>query len=103
MLDPLAWPTHPDDCDCGECLRAEISRVERERDEARAEVERWKDAADEMAGPIERIFALRALLRELEWCDRRFFPPMCPMCGHQSQGPYRGHAEACRLKAALEP
>ena len=44
-----------------------VERLIRERDEARAELERWKDAADEQAGPIQALMDQIARLRhELE-------------------------------------
>lgn len=89
---------------------AECERLTRERDEARAEVERWKDAADELAGPIERLWELRVevarlatLLREVEWVwpyDGQDPSVMtCYVCEHQKRN---GHAPDCRLAAALK-
>jgi hypothetical protein len=86
-------------------LAERCARVERERDEARAELEladrRWALAADICDD-------LRALLREVEWagccwdeigraCDLTW--PFCPVCHEQQPS---GHAPDCKLKAALE-
>ena len=80
-------------------LDVEVGRLTRERDEARAEVERWKDAADDMVGSIERVFQLRVLLRELEWVEVAGTPsPACVFC---DGNPEDGHTPDCPLAAAL--
>lgn len=77
---------------CGACHTA---RLTRERDDLRAEVTRLTRELEEA----------RSVLREVEWTgyegEEGFLSERCPSC----EAPARGakHAPDCRLAAVLEP